>query len=573
MGNARIIERMKNMKIKRALAIFICCCSLLALFAGCGSPNTSGNETQTNSPEEASNPPAENVPENSNDENGDGQDASDLFSLLSYDAETMPRSAKGVVFVSGSWYDMGYQYASQASDAVKRRTAEGFSGNVGTYGLEVCRAAEQDYIDYYEQHAPELNDLYEGMADAIGVSFEDFMISQISYADGEMMTEADPERSADGDFCSTMAAWGSQTENGTLIVGANWDTLGENSYYDPCVVAYPENGNAFVTGSGFVCNLAVNDKGLVVAGSSGQSAGESDSAMGIPVMQDTFLLAANCGTAEEARDKYIADYRTVYGDNLHVEDINGGHFIVEASAAHYEVRTSGDFGEKDYLIATNDFMTDEMQSSMLPPGSGYDDCRPRYWTEERVLLDAEGNANAVTIAQAIGSTGFYEDGQWTLDNWSLDTGLNSPEAVSPFYQNVLKSIGIPETASLYVMNGCGNTLVSLNPAVSGNYVQLVLGKDMFETASIIRDTANMLIFDGGNAIAHAAQDEDTAVRREALSKAKEALIAGDNYLNLAGCSEDQSVVREYCGKAASSFLAAQDYAQTASGDIYGVFNY
>lgn len=553
--------------MKKTITLLLALCLTVSLLAGCGGQAPDSPEATSPTPQSGENTPASGNP--GSDESK--EEVSELLSILEYDAEKMPESVKPVVYVEGSWYDMGYQYASQVPEVVKRETASGISGAIERYGWETSKASSRTYIDYYNEHAPELVELYHGMADAIEMDFEDFVIGMISFA-ATSMTADDVERDDNGEFCSSVAAWGEATENGTLIVGQNWDTIGENSYYTPCVVAHPETGNSFISNNGFRCTMTVNDKGLVCTGSSGQSAGEGDNAIGIPVMTAQILIAANCDTAEEASKLYIEHYRTVYGDNLHVEDINGGHFIVEVTAAHYAERTAGDFGEIDYLIATNDFMCEEMLSSLLPPGSGYEDCRPRYWTEERVLLDSLGSVNAETVARSLGQTGYYENDQWVTDNWSLETGLNSPEAMSPFYQNVLKTISVPENNAMYIMNGCGETLVSMHPNAVGNYVQLLLCETPADVNGNARSTANFLIYDAGSAIAHSqAGDETTA--RGYLSQAKAALVAGDNYTALAGCASDSQTARELYGKATSYFLKAQSLAQLAMGDCYAVLYY
>lgn len=493
-----------------------------------------------------------------------------LLKKLNYDVEEMPNGWKSVVYLSGSWHDIGEQYAKLTPDAVKCYAATGLSAVISSYGMEEAKEMSQEYIAYYKEHAPELVELYQGMADGIGMEFDDFVLAYINFYADEAATAEDVERD-DTDGCSNIAAWGEATKDGTLIIGADWDSLGVDSYYEPTVVVYPENGNAFINGSGFEGNLAMNIKGLACSGSSGQSAGEGDNAIGLPVMTSTFLSAAKYDNAEEAQKNYLEHYTAIYAENANYNDTNGGHILTEASAAHHASRTSGDFGEKDYLIATNDFMTDEMQSSMLPEGSGYDDCRPRYWTEEKVLLDAKGEATVQTIADAIGATGFYADGKWTEDNWNLDIGLNSPEAISPFYQNLLKSIAVPETGAFYVMNGCSNTEISLLPGASGSYVKLTLAEDMWTVNTDARSTANLLIYDAGNYITH--MSGNTEKQKEDLNTAKQALVAGDSYTSQAGCAENEDTARELLSKATSQYMKAQTYAQKAQDDVTAVLNY
>ncbi len=540
-------RRTRRSRIARTGAVFGLAGALaLAGLSGCNAASTSSGSSGT----------AANV-----------ESVQQLAKKLSFDVDEMPQATKKVVYLSGSWKEMGEQFADQANKELKRYVADGISGTVGTYGFDSARELEDKYLTYYEKHAPELVELYQGMAEGLDLSYEDFMLGIISFYDTPD-EEEDSERAAD--TCSNIAAWGSQTESGKLIVGADWDSNGSAAYYMPTVVAYPDEGNAFISESSFQGNLVMNDKGLVVSGSSGQNASDDDTGMGIPVMCAQWLNAANSSTAEEAEKNYIKHYLTTYGDNANLNDVEGGHVVVEATQAHHATRTSGDFGETDYLIATNDFMTDEMQSSLLPAGSGYDDCRPRYYTEEAILKRDAGHATARTIADALGSTAYTEDGTtWVEDNWNAETGLNSPEAVSPYYQNIMKAIAVPEDGSYYVMNGCSNTQISQLPHANGTYVQIKLEASAAESAQAARETANTLIYSAGSAIDHAT--DDTTEAKEALNSAKEELVRGDAYMTKAGM-QTGARAQKLISRAASAYLRAQDYAQKAIGDPQAVLD-
>lgn len=545
----------------KSLALILALLMVCALLAGCGSESTETPSPAAQEPTQA--------PVVSETELSDGSDAASLAELLSYDAESMPDGYKNVVFVSGSWYDMGYQFAMQVPDAVKRNVTSGISANVAEYGWDAIRELAADCIAYYEEKIPETVQLWHGMADALGLDFETFAIGMVEIPATGVTTADDVTRNEEG--CSSIAAWGDTTENGQLIVGSDWDSIGSDCYYMPAVVAYPENGNAFVTQSGWRGNLVLNEKGLVCTGSSGQSAGEGDNAMGIPVMTATYILAARCDTAQEAADEYLnAGLTSIYSENQSYHDINGGHIVIEASAAHHDTRFPGDFQDDNYQITSNDFMTEEMLSSLLPAGSGYDDCRPRYWTEERILLDAEGQATAHTIAEALGADRYYMDGEWIENDWSLDYGLHSPEAFSPFYQNVAKSVAIPENGSYFVMNGCRNTNVSLLPNASGSFVQLILSATPEETAANARFTSNSLIFDAAK---YVDETENKEALQEYLNLAKEAQIAGDNYTAQAGIAETELDALMLCSRAASQYLKAQSFAQRAMEDAAAVLYY
>lgn len=484
-----------------------------------------------------------------------------LLDKLAFEVEKAPAPAKEVVYLSGTWYEMGVQYAAIAPDAVKRVIVEGIN-EVQLYGagFDACYAIVEKYIHEYKTTAPELLELYQGVADALGVEFKAMMVGVCGYSFSEQDLA-----------CSNATAWGECTEDGRTIVGSNWDTGLPNVFYEPMVVAYPDEGNAFVSSNAFRCSCAMNIEGLAMTGSSGQSAGEGDNdgaARSLPLLSGYVLNAARHTSAQDVVDANIASGKG--GGNNSCHDAQGNHLMLEMTDAHHAVRRSGDFGEKDYLIASNDFMAEEMLSSLLPPGSGYDDCRPRYWTMEQIFLENFANVSLETVARAIGSNSFYMDGEWTHDNWSLETGLNSPENVSPFFQNMLKTICDPQNNAMYVMNGCGNTLVSTLPWASGNYVQVVLKDDPFDVNAQARSTANMLIYLGGDRIAHA--EGDVAQRTEQLNQAKQAMLNGDTYTTLAGTSKDTVKRLAYLSRATSQYTKAQSLAQQAMDDPYAILN-
>lgn len=492
-----------------------------------------------------------------------------MLSQLDYDEEAVPSAVRNVVILSGTWEEMGYQYASQLPDTVKRCVASGVSGMLSEHTYTECMNALQKQLDYYDEHAPEVSELFQGLADGAGIDFETVALGMGSFYGGG--------------FCSTMAAWGEATEDGRLIAGANWDTESGDSYFLPTIIAYPEDGHAFIASCGFFGNIVMNDAGVVFTGSSGQSAEEDDTGLGLPVISPMTFLAAKCKTAEKAKDLYISDYAPGTGDNFHVADKKGS-YIVEHTASKNEVRRAGDFGETDYTIATNDFMTENMQSSLYSGEDFWDDNRPRYWTEERVLLDDFGNASLDTFAEALGCNSFYipenwkESGWapmfpeselktgWNDDVWNLDKyqGYYTPENREPTLKTVAKGIADPENMTMYIMNGSSDTLVSGAPDGTGNYMCVKLCETYEEAVYEAQHYAYMQNWLAARDISQSSGDVDE--RTENLDTAKKAAIAGENYAYRAGVATDGDTKRELYGKAISKFCEAQCYAQLAQND-------
>ncbi len=490
-----------------------------------------------------------------------------LMEQLEYDVEKAPKPVRNVVILSGTWEEMGSQYAKQFPDVVKRCVASGVSGMLQDCTYEEGLKAVREQVDYYDEHAPEVTQLFQGLAAGAGIDFETVAMGMGSFYNAG--------------FCSTMAAWGQATKGGKLLVGANWDTEGGDSYYLPAIMAYPKDGHAFVASCGFFGNIVMNDAGVVLTGSSGQSAKEEDTGLGLPVISPMTFLAAKADDAAKAKDLYISDYSPGTGDNFHVADTSGVSYVVEHTAAKDCVRQSGDFGEKDYTIATNDFMMEEMQDSLYSGEEFWDDNRPRYWTEERILLDGYGKATPDTIAKALSCNGFYIPKDWKKSGWKpmfpeeeLKTGWNddvwnlnryqgywSPENREPSLKAVTKSVADPKNQTLYIMNGSADTLVSGNPEATGNFMNLKLCETYEEAVYEAQRFALMQNWLAARDIDNAKGD--TKEREENLDKSKAATITGENYVYRANLAGEKADRMKYYGKALSKYCEAQCYAQLA----------
>ena len=50
-------------------------------------------------------------------------------------------------------------------------------------------------------------------------------------------------------------------------------------------------------------------------------------------------------------------------ENFHFADVHGNAFVVEKTAAIQAVRRPGDFGEKDFLFSTNNYLAEPMKAT------------------------------------------------------------------------------------------------------------------------------------------------------------------------------------------------------------------
>lgn len=508
---------------------------------------------------------------------GNGESA---LSEFTYDVNEDPPATKNIVFVKGSWEEMGFQFGQQAKDAVQRNVASGYRVALDKYGsFDKAMKGVSKYTDVIQERAPELLALWKGMADGAELDYDKVLLSQISY---------NPE----DEFCSTISIWGDKSASENLIAGVNSDGSSYGSVYMPAVVAFPDEGNAFIGYSGFVTNGLMNEKGLVVMSSQGQESGKGDIGYGIPTRAGGFHVAWSCDNAKQAKDTYIDEkLGPGTGENLHVSDIDGNAFVVEHTNDSDMVRTDKDFGNGSYTIATNGFLIEGMWDSLHKDDGFWDDCLPRYWTEEKIIQD-NGAANTIdSINNALGCNSYYvdenwysyvwdeenfigykeiENGVWEKDIWDISdryTGFWTPENREPGTKCVMRGIMDPANQNMYVMSGCRDTNISVLPKGTGNFWRMTLGKNESDMTAHAKQYAQIQIYLGARDIDTALENgTDTAAREKSLAKAKSLLLKGIAYEDQAGCSEDKNERLMYMGKAASAYCAAQCYAQKAQDD-------
>ncbi len=493
-----------------------------------------------------------------------------------YDPADPPSNTKEIVFLSGSYEEMGQQYGQQAKDSLERVAAHKKAKAIKQFGsIDEAYDALDDYESIYEENIPNVVSMWKGMAETSGISYEDILIAYTQFN-----TESQKN-------CSTVSMWGNATADGKLICGTNYDlTLGPYTY-EPVVVAYPEDGNAFIGASGLIGGSYMNSKGLVVMGSQGQDAQKGDTGKAVAPKVGLLEIIMTCDNAKQAKKLYINKVAPGSGENLHVVDTSGNNFLVEHTMAKDTVRTTGDFDENDYLLATNGFLTDEMKDSLYTGEEFWDDDLPRYWTEEKIIQDADGSATVDTLADALGCTSYYidenykkdvwedgkvigykkvENGIWVEDNWDLEdyTGFWTPENREAGTKCVTRTVAVPEDMTMYVMQGCRDTYASDIPDATGNFWKITLAEDIETVLAQAEDYAQIQIWLGGRDTENAAADK--TARNEDLNTAKAAVYEGMSYVDMAGCEDDYTAKLTYYSKAATAYGKAHCYAQLAQND-------
>jgi hypothetical protein len=285
--------------------------------------------------------------------------------------DVLPPDILPVLIISGSDYEMGFQYGQQAGPFLAVERVARWAEALETYSRdEVIRTlkANQHYIKKY---TPEVIEQMKGIADGASsagcsLSYTDVVLLNCTlpkpetsfYPEGAEKDSLPPKK------CSVCSAWGSSTKDGRLI-GVDTLDAGE-AMYGVIIVAFPDKGNAYICGAqaGEIGDhFLMNNKGLFVGNSGGGgSPRDIDNNYGLSWSCSLSHIVRFAGSALEAKEMLLP-WQINIPENFHFVDIKGGAFVVEKTAAVQSVRKPGDFGEKDFLYSTNNYLNEKMKAT------------------------------------------------------------------------------------------------------------------------------------------------------------------------------------------------------------------
>ena len=282
--------------------------------------------------------------------------------------EVLPPGILPVVILSGSDYEMGYQYGQQVGPYMEKEKEAKWASALQTFSHKKVLQMLKGNQFYIKKYTPENIEIMKGIAD--GATAAGF---QLSYTDVLLMncTLPNPETStfppgAEKDSlpikkCSVCSAWGSSTIDGRLI---GMDTLDSGeAAYGVIILAFPDNGNNYICGAqaGEIGDhFLMNNRGLFVGNSGGGgSPRDVDTNYGLSWSCSLTHIVRFANSANEARDMLLP-WQINIPENFHFVDVNGEACVVEKTAAVQSVRKPGDFGEKDFLYSTNNYLNKKM---------------------------------------------------------------------------------------------------------------------------------------------------------------------------------------------------------------------
>jgi hypothetical protein len=284
--------------------------------------------------------------------------------------DEFPPGILPVVVISGSDYEMGYQYGQQAGAHILLNAQASWASALQRFSHDGVRNALKANQHFIQEYTPENIEIMKGMAagaTAAGfdLAYEDALMMNCvlpdpetsEYPAGAEESELPPRKS-----CSVCSAWGSATKDGRLI-GLDTVDGGGESFRAVIIVAFPDEGHDYMCGAvaGEVGeHFYMNNTGLFIGNSGGGASPRAiDSDYGLCWANVLPHIVRFAGNAVEARDMMLS-FPINFPENFHFVDQRANSFVVEKTAAIQAVRSSGDFGEQDFLYSTNTYLHQDM---------------------------------------------------------------------------------------------------------------------------------------------------------------------------------------------------------------------
>jgi hypothetical protein len=494
-----------------------------------------------------------------------------------FDANMQPPSVYPVCFVSGSPYQMGYQYGQEAKAEIVHNVCVARANALAQFGTwpAVVAAAQSD-TSYVAAETPEVLQTWHGIADGAGISYDEVRVLNVTL------------RAAS---CSTMFAWGAATKGGSLIGGANADTpwLCGNMY--GCVlIAYPDDGNAYIdTPLAAGCmsgGRGMNAKGLIILGSGGQMSRPQDRGPGYPTAPNGCVapgyVIEHADTAAQA-ESMLLGMHLGGATNFDIADPSGNALVIEQTAAGCAVRKPGDFGEKDYILATNFYETAKMRPANDPNQlqDGDLDDWYRYGSEEQLIKTDWGNLTPGSLMAILGCHNYYgardpvtgavdttQPQTWHYDMLNTQPATDEQSIWTPGMRGISwspsqRTIYEPAAKTEYIMTGNDDPLFAWTANASGEFFKLVLADNPGDVTAQALSDAQLQTWYGAVAL-HRTSNPSKA-RLAELNMAKADIAKGMNLQVQAGIATDPNWAQALLGQATSCFCEAQCYAEQAQG--------
>lgn len=292
----------------------------------------------------------------------------------------------------------------------------------------------KDISQTWEKHAPDTLDMLHGMAETLDLKWDEFFTYTIaSYLNSSLFNTQKNEG------CSTWAASGRMTRDGSPIMVKNRDYHPDHQPLQCLARIKPTHGNPFIcltsAGSPGVFSSGINNAGLAVVDTFISS---NDIGPGIARYSLMMDILQNFSTVHEAIN-YLPT-RPHFGDgSVTVLDAEGDMAVFEIAHSVQAVRQP----EQGFVACTNHFSSPETSSFWVDrePDNLKGNSQGRRKMIETALQSAQGQVD-IPWSQALMST--HGD--------KLNAVCRHAE-IDPLSATVSCVILLPRQASLYVANG------------------------------------------------------------------------------------------------------------------------
>jgi isopenicillin-N N-acyltransferase like protein len=258
-----------------------------------------------------------------------------------------------VVEVSGSNYDMGFQYGAACPEILKMlgMTWQMFGGRDKVLGL--LKKFTPMYLPAAERYAPEIIEEMKGMAAGAKVDFQDILLLNITYEISVPSVMG----------CTSFAAAGAATASGEVMAGQNFDYVRPWEEFVVLLKMKPSAGPRImaVTAAGCLGLIGFNSAGISLNLNLLKNKDSMTPHSGVPthiILRKVF----SCESVSEAITA-IAMAEGRAAKNYLVTNPQGDIIDIETTTDDLEIQ----FPERGIFTHANYFKTDRFKSNDLAP--------------------------------------------------------------------------------------------------------------------------------------------------------------------------------------------------------------
>jgi hypothetical protein len=502
--------------------------------------------------------------------------AGPLLAASATENVTMPPGTMPVVYLHGSAYEMGYQYGQQAGEYIQYAVDGLWAELKSRHDISDVLKHMKHYEKIYKEEFTKFDVLamMKGIAagakdSGYNVTYEGiFLLNQYI----EYMWVKLPDL-PDDMGCSCMAAWGKATADGGLTAGSSLDHAWGNWHsYMVLIVAYPENGNAFMgpaIAGRLNDNFIINEKGIVNLGMKGSNDRPEDVAYGFDGFVQRPYVAITCDTVEE-NVEFIKNNSRSNGMLQIVVDENGGYLLEwTADPKMFSVRKFESETLPDYLAGANHFTNSQMKEAQVPWEKPDTSTWYRHQTLIKSIEDNWGKIDAKKVMDIYSNIKYWSGKAWKTDSGLEGLAVNTQRvAGSTMHAKVVTIKDGKITLNVTTGNpGTGAYWGGAAPGLTGQFVEIGFGDSPRATTSSLRSTTESemrnlgIIMNKPNVQKKMEGNLTVLLVESELDQMRTSYWTGVRYYILAELEKNERKALDFYGKASSEFSKAQAEAK------------